>query len=154
MLTLYDFHGLRILPGRETAEPTWPRAALWLMGSQPNNNRPEGGETGVGLRMGNKLTTPFLYPSPEMQRHPEVTPCNDTLELPIPHGPVGFSSSSHGAQVHPPRCGLWGGTSPAPTSPSSGSVEEALREASVQTLVRNTRAGNQLATPSPLFLGR
>lgn len=33
ILSLCDFYGLRILPGRETAEPTWPRAVLWLMAS-------------------------------------------------------------------------------------------------------------------------
>lgn len=155
MLTLYDFHGFRILPGRETAEPTWPRAALWLMGSHsPTTTDLRVGRLELDSGWGTNSPPPFSTPAQKckgiLRRHPVM------IRLNFP-SPMAQWVSLLPPMV--PRCILPGvgcgeGPAPAPTIPSSGSVEEALREASVQILARNTRAGNWLSTPSPLFLGR
>lgn len=81
ILTQCDFHGLRILPGRETAEPTWLGAELWLM----EGNSPTTTDLGVGVgewswtQYRNQLTHLFPYPCPEMQKWPVVTPGSDML---------------------------------------------------------------------------
>lgn len=135
--------GLRILPGRETAEPTWPRAVLWLMASNSPTTTDLGvGRLELGSGSGTNSPTLFLYPSLEMQRQPAVTPCSDMLEISIPQAQ--WDSYSYGAQVHPPRSGCWRGGKPQHPQllRSSERVEGALGEAFVQTLVQNKCARN------------
>lgn len=130
-LTLCDFQGLRILPGRETAEPTWPRAVLWLTAAR---NSPTTTGLGVGRReldsgSGTDSPSPFLPPGPEMPGSLWGRPVGICFHFPSPRPSVVlFWLPGASSQVRVVRRG------PRPPAPASialfregwGGVERSL----------------------------